>query len=84
MNSEEISYKRKYDPRLEISMEQRIDFHCSVLLYNVIRNRSHKFLSGTQLFSVFEILLLNFINSPSEMNEHEALKLENCYCSFTV
>lgn len=76
MYSEDISYKRKYDHRLKISMEQCLDFHFSVLLHNDIRNRSHKFLSGIQLFSVFEIQLLNFINSPSEMNGDESLKLE--------
>lgn len=77
MYSEDISYKRKYDPRLKISMEKFLHFHFNVLLHNDIKNRSHKFLSGIQLLSVFEVLLLNFINSPSEMNEYESLKIEN-------
>lgn len=65
-------------------MEQCLDFHFSVLLHNDMRNRSHKFLSGEWLFSVFEMLVLNFINSLSEMKEDETLKLENCYCNITV
>jgi len=65
-------------------MEQCLDFHFSVLLHNGMKNRSHKFLSGIRLFSVFEILVLNFINSLSEMKEDETLKLEICYCDFTV
>lgn len=76
--------KESVIPGWKLYMEECLDFQFSVLLHDDLKNRSHKFLNEIWLFSVFEILVLNFINSLSKMKEDETLKLENCYYNFTV